>query len=240
MTQSKKFDHPYNVCAIDVGSPKRKNIGWCFIDFKKKKEITGRDLDELIPLIADTIKHNGLILGFEAPIIIPLRDELMKLTSARVCDGSFAWSGSAGTNVSVINIPIMRHIFKGIIKENKKISLFLNEKKFTANKNQIMIYEAFVSGKDKLDSSGDKQNRHILDAKYMARSCACNAKKHELPSTVLEPREETEYFNFAAAILLRCGFKSDTKTLNLETPIYKPTQKVLKNGCIDHKFNFGK
>ena len=240
MTAAKKFDHPYNVCAIDVGSPKRKSIGWCFIDFKKKKECTGPDLDKLIPLIVDTTKHNGLILGFEAPIIIPVRDELKELTSARVCDGRYAWSGSAGAIVSVINIPIMRYVFNGIKKCNNKISFLLNEKNFKANKNQIMIYEAFVSGKDKLYSGSDKQYRHILDAKYMARSCAYYAKKHELPPTVLEPNEDTEYFNFAAATLLRCGLKSDTETLNLETPIYKPTQKVLKNGGIDHKFNFGK
>ena len=131
MTQSKKFDHPYNVCAIDVGSPKRGNIGWCFIDFKKKKECTGKNLDELIPLIADTTKHNGLILGFEAPIIIPMRDELMELTSARVCDGSKCLVGVCWRDsFAVINIPIMRHIFKGIKKRNKKISFFLNEKKF--------------------------------------------------------------------------------------------------------------
>ena len=233
MKAAKKFDHPYNVCAIDIGSPKRGRIGWCLIDLKGKKEFKGSDLDELIPIIADTTKYNGLILGFEAPIIIPVRDELMKLTKARVCDGRYAWSGSAGAIVTVINIPIMRYIFKGIKNQNKKISFFLNEKKFKADKNQIMIYEAFVSGED-------KQDDHIGDAKYMARSCAHFAKKHELPSTVLEPKEDTEYFNFAAATLLRCGFKSDTETLNLETPIYKPTQKVLKNGRIDHKFNFGK
>ena len=95
-------------------------------------------------------------------------------------------------------------------------------------------------GKINLIDGGDKQLRHIIDAKYMARSCAYYAKKHELPPTVLEPKEDTGYFNFAAAILLRCGFKSDTKTLNLETPIYKPTQKVLRNGGIDYKFSFGK
>ena len=240
MKAAKIFNHPYNVCAIDVGSPKRKSIGWCLIDFKKKKECTGSDLDKLTPLIAETTKHNGLILGFEAPIIIPVRDELMELTTGRACDGSYPWSGNVGANVAIINIPIMRYVFKGIKKCNKKISFFLNEKKFKAIKNQIMIYEAFVSGDDKLDNGGDKQKGHILDAKYMARSCAYYTKKHELPPTVLEPKEDTEYFNFAAATLLRCGFKSDTETLNLETPIYKPTQKVLKNGRIDHKFNFGK
>ena len=240
MTTAKKFDHPYNVCAIDVGSPKRKSIGWSLIDFKKRKETEGSDLYELIPLIAETTEENGLILGFEAPIIIPVRDELMRIAKGRVCDGRYAWTGFAGAIVTVINIPIMRYVFKGIKKQNKKISFFLNEKKFAANKNQIMIYEAFVSGKDKLDRGGDIQDRHILDAKFMARSCAYYAKKHELPPTVLEPKEDTEYFNFAAATLLRCGFKTDVAALNLETPIYKPTQKVLKNGRIDHKFSFGK
>ena len=220
---------PYNVCAIDVGSPKRNNIGWYHIDNKNEVvECCGKNLDELIPRISDTTKQNGLILGFEAPIIIPVRDELKELTSARACDGSFAWSGSAGAIVTVINIPIMRHIFKGIKERNKEISFFLNDEGFAAQPNQIMIYEAFVSGKDKLDSEGDKQDRHILDAKYMAKTCQIYAKKCVLPPTVLEPKEDTEYFNFAAATLLRCGFEKGIKSLNLETPIYKPNPEALK------------
>ena len=221
MIATKKYKHPYNVCAIDVGSPKQNNVGWYHIDNKNEVECFGKNLDKLIPLVAEATKHNGLILGFEAPIIIPVRDEFKELTSARACDGSSAWSGSVGANVSVINIPIMGYVFKGIKKLNKNITFFLNEEGFAAQPNQIMIYEAFVTGKD-------KQRDHIGDAKYMAKSCQIYAEERVLPPTVLEPKKNTEYFNFAAAVLLRCGFEKRIKSLNLETPIYKPNPEALK------------
>ena len=152
MTKEAKLKNKPNVCAIDIGSPKAGNIGWCLIDHKKKIECKGDKLADLIPQIGKVSKKNGLMLGLEAPLIIPIRDEEIKLTSGRQGDGNRPWSGSSGAVVSAINLPIMVYLFKGIKKQNKDVTFFLNEKGFEGKRNQIMIYEAFVSGKDKQDS----------------------------------------------------------------------------------------
>ena len=101
MKKLDKSKHPYNVCAIDIGSPKRENIGWCLINHeKKKKEITGKELDKLFPLIADATKNNCLILGLEAPLFVPVRKDEMHLTSARKGDGTRPWSAGCWSTSS--------------------------------------------------------------------------------------------------------------------------------------------
>ena len=60
----------------------------------------------------------------------------------------------------------------------------------------------------------------------MAQSCAHYTNKHELPPTILVDDPGTEYFNLAAAALLRCGIYEDIKTLSFKTPIYKPTPVI--------------
>ena len=221
MSKKAKLNRKPNVCAIDVGSPKRGNIGWCFIDFKKGVEKTGKKLDELIPLIGEATKKSSLMLGLEAPLIIPVRHEELRLTSGRHGDGNRPWSGSSGAVVAAINIPIMVYLFRSIHQHNKNVTFFVNKKGFEAKPNQIMIFEAFVSGKD-------KQPDHIGDAKYMARSCAFYTKTREYPPTILEHEDWIEYLNLAGTALIRSGLKKDIKYLNRTTPIYKPTSEVLK------------
>ena len=113
----------------------------------------------------------------------------------------------------------MVYIFNGIIKKNNNITFFLNEEGFEAKSNQIMIFEAFVSGEDKQEgvSGEDKQKGHIDDATIMAQSCAVYSNQYELPPTILEDDQGTEYFNLAAGLaLLRCGINEDIKTLSLK------------------------
>ncbi len=222
MAKKSKFKHIPNVCAIDVGSPRRGNIGWCFLDFKKGEEDTGKKLDELIPLIGEATKKSSLMLGLEAPLVIPVRDDEMSLTKGRPGDENMPWSGVAGAIVLALNLPIMVYLFKGIQKHNKDVSFFVNEKGFEGKRNQVMIYEAFVSGPDKIGT-------HIGDATYMARSCAHYTKTLEFPPTVLGHEGGVEYLNLAGAALVRSGLKKEVKVLNRITPIYKP-ESVLKKG----------
>ena len=60
----------------------------------------------------------------------------------------------------------------------------------------------------------------------MARSCVEYSKKQVLPSSILENEEFVEYFNLAAAALLRCGFEDNNSDLNAYTPIYKPLVEI--------------
>ena len=109
-----ELDDEYSICVIDIGSPKLGNLGWCLIDCQTGEEHSGFNLDELFPHVVKATKNNGLILGLEAPLFVPLRKDLILATRARKGEGKRPWSAGAGAQVLVINLTIMLYLFKGI------------------------------------------------------------------------------------------------------------------------------
>ncbi|NQZ14804.1 MAG: hypothetical protein HRT94_08290 [Alphaproteobacteria bacterium] len=215
-----KIKKPYDVCVIDIGSPKLGNIGWCFVHTKTYELHTGLNLDEVIPLISSSLQENGLILGLEAPLFVPLREDLMSATKARKGEGRRPWSAGAGAQVLTMNLPIMTYLFKQIKARYPDVQAFVNEDNFEALSGQIMIFEALVSGSDKGQS-------HMDDAQIMAEYCINFSKNKTLPLSILESEDDTEFFNLTSASLLRCGLLNDIATLNHKSPIYKPSENVL-------------
>ena len=91
--------HNYGVCVIDIGSPRLGNIGWSLIDGQTEKEWSGDQLDQLFPLIPEILDRQGLLLGLEAPLFVPLRSNLLHATKARKGEERRPWSagGSPGS-----------------------------------------------------------------------------------------------------------------------------------------------
>ena len=205
----------YNVLVIDIGSPKLGNIGWCLIETKTGKEFTGSHLDDLFPLLPSILEETGLLLGLEAPLFVPLRNNLMEITKGRLGEGRRPWSAGAGAQVLALNLPIMVYLFEGIKRQIPNVNISVNESSFTANPKQVVIFEALVSGVDKGSS-------HIEDATIMARSCVRYSKQKRLPPSILQKEEGISYFNLAAAALLRVGLINQSDSLHAYTSIYKP------------------
>lgn len=205
----------YHICVIDIGSPKLGNIGWCLLDTQLDKKYTGSDLDELFPLLPPMIKSQGLILGLEAPLFVPIRQDILLATKGRKGEKRRPWSAGAGAQVLAMNLPIMVYIFSKIRSFSGQIRYSLNEKTFSFSPDEIMIFEALVSG-------GDKGDTHINDAEIMATNCLIHAKSGRLPASILEIEEDTSYFNLAAAALLRCSLSDSISDLEEYCPIYKP------------------
>ncbi|MEM9399779.1 MAG: hypothetical protein AAF984_06185 [Verrucomicrobiota bacterium] len=203
---------PYSVCVIDIGSPKLGNLGWSFIDIKTAKEEHGVCLDTLIELIVKKMKSHALVLGLEAPLFIPIRQDLMLSTKARKGEGRRPWSAGAGAQVLAINLPIMSYLFSRL----KEATFIIKPDDFSTKRSEILLFEALVSGKDKGSS-------HIQDAQIMARYCASFSKRKMLPPTILEEEMNTDFLNLAAAALLQSGCIQDVDLLSSPSPIYKPT-----------------
>lgn len=210
----------YNVAVIDIGSPKLGNLGWCLIETDTDREYTGVNLDELFPLLPKILERKGMLLGLEAPLFVPIRDDLMKITKGRLGESRRPWSAGAGAQVLALNLPIMVYLFEGIKKQVPSVDIGINEMSFYSKPNQVAIFEALVSGSDKGSS-------HIEDATIMARSCAIYARKKRLPSSILQKEEGTCYFNLAAAALLRVGLINQTDALHQYSSIYKPENSLL-------------
>ncbi len=208
--------HNYGVCVIDIGSPRLGNIGWSLIDGQTEKEWSGDQLDQLFPLIPEILDRQGLLLGLEAPLFVPLRSNLLHATKARKGEERRPWSAGAGAQVLAMNLPIMVYIVEKFMDCGKELLFLLEEKKFFGSPKQVLIFEALVSGSDKGES-------HIADAQIMAKYCHQFSKNYLLPTSILEEEQGVRFFNLAAAALLKCGATHDISTLGLPAPIYKPS-----------------
>ena len=206
--------YPYSICVIDIGSPKLGNIGWSLMNNNGTDEWSGQELDELFPLISDQLEAGGLLLGLEAPLFVPIRDDLLLATKARKGEERRPWSAGAGAQVLAMNLPLMVYIFKKIINI-AKAEFIINSEHFSGATGQTLIFEAFVSGKDKGDS-------HIEDARIMSHYCAQYSKINRLPNTILEDEPGVSYFNLAAAALLQCGGIKNLNDLHIQSPIFRP------------------
>lgn len=205
----------YSICVIDIGSPKLGNIGWCIYDVIDKQYHKGTDLLKLYPLLNKLSKKTGLLLGLEAPLFVPLRANLLLTTKARKGEGKRPWSAGAGAQVLALNLPIMVHIFKNLFQLNQDLKFIFETKNFKAAKEEILIFEALVSGVDKGVS-------HIDDAEIMVKSCKKYLDNKLLPNNILEVEPEVEYFNLAAAALYRAGYLNEIEQIGADMPIFKP------------------
>jgi hypothetical protein len=187
------------------------------MSIEHRQEHTGFHLDDLLPHIQSGLNHQGLIIGLEAPLFVPIRDDLMLTTKARKGEGRRPWSAGAGAQVLAMNLPIMVYLFQKIQALCPKISWHLHESEFTGRPFEVMLFEALVSGTDKGTS-------HIHDAQIMAQYCQKFSQKKQLPPSILDHEEGTEFFNLAAAALLRCGAALAPDILYAHTPIYKPSK----------------
>lgn len=204
----------YSICVIDIGSPRLGNIGWCLMDAHQQKT-RGTELDELIPLLALESKHSGLILGLEAPLFVPVREDLLLATKARAGEGRRPWSAGAGAQVLAMNLPIMIYLFKRLKLATENLEVLVEEEKFTASPTQILVFEALVSG-------ADKGQTHVEDAEILVDYCKKFSQKMQLPPSILQAEPDTTYFNLTAAALLQCGLSDNLATLQAASPIYKP------------------
>ncbi len=205
----------YNICVIDIGSPKLGNIGWCLFDLTHQAPFTGTDLQELFQLFHSRNLKGALTLALEAPLFIPVRDDPMKMTKARLGEGSRPWSAGAGAQVLALNLPIMCRIFQELHHAYPAHQFIMDAGQFAAQEKQILISEALVSGKHKGIS-------HVDDATIMAKYIQSFSIDNKLPPSILMAEKETTYLNLAAAALIKNQIHSAQQMIDVPCPIFRP------------------
>lgn len=205
----------YSVCVIDIGSPKLGNLGWYLWDAHQQVHSAGDDLDALFPPLLEAGAHTGVLLGLEAPLFVPIRQDPLLMTKARAGESPRPWSAGAGAQVLALNLPIMTYLFQQLQSAAVDWRYCIDHKEFYANSGDLLLFEALVSGSNKGQS-------HIEDAQIMTNYCLSYALNKQLPPSILQDEENTTYFNLAAAALLRVGAHSMAEYLDCPSPIYRP------------------
>lgn len=101
-----------------------------------------------------------MILGFEAPMYVPAKRDLMKSLQQRPGEGNRPWSGSAGATVAAISMAIVPALLDFLRAEVPKASAWQDWKRLPTEPGQMLVFEAFVSG--------GRSSGHDVDARQAA------------------------------------------------------------------------
>jgi len=145
------------VYAADIGSVARGRFGWFRLP-EPTLSSDYSDIRQLATLVADDLRGDRQVaLGFEAPQFVPVRQDPMRLTSARPGERSKPWSAGAGCGALATSIPEVVWILRQVIEllpEAPSATLSLPE--FRTGSAQLLLWEAFVTGAAKADThAGD-------------------------------------------------------------------------------------
>lgn len=195
------------IAASDIGSIKSGNFGWA-IDNPEAGRSQGTDIDAFIDgLISNLKSGNKVALGFEAPLFVPVRDEAIKVASARRGEGNRSWSAGAGTGALATGLVQTLYIFRKLHQSGiHDLTTEVDWYKFSSGTGSLFIWEAFVT-------AAAKGITHEDDAVL-----AVEAFTSALPDpTVSNAIEEEETFSLVGAGLLRAGLSTDISLL--EKPV---------------------
>ncbi len=210
------------IYACDVGSTLQNNFGWARIN-EGENIICSHDIDELIRYIIKDYNNLPIAIGFECPLFIPIPNNANQLSKERNGDGNRSCYASAGLSVTTLGLHQLAYILNKIKQNNTNISFTLDWGKWLLDKpkNEILIWEAFVSG--------DAHSKcHIEDAVTAAWEFKERYNNNNLNSDV-SLQNNTESLNLAAVAMLWSGFQLNNNDLHEEKLlVIKPDQRHKK------------
>ena len=206
------MNHWKQVAAIDIGSPKnhQKKIGW-FIDsahsIKYGHSLDGVDgfIDSLT--IALQNENEPLALGFEAPMFVPVRENVEELTKAR--EGEIRknfknrpFSAGAGASVLVTGMVVALYILRKLRKSFPDVEPTLNWCDKPTKTKRLLLFEAFVSEQQPSKNS----DPHIQDARTAVEAFqGIVTGKYKTK----QAKSDTEFLSLLGAILLQADWSKD-------------------------------
>ena len=203
------------VGVIDIGSPKRNNIGWAIVG--DNGCCCGKDLDECVDKLAAGLRAGPLALGFEAPMFVPMREKAKELTEARCGERTRAFSATAGATVLVtatVVVPYVLAALRKAVPDAKATMKWEPWQRQEAGCAKLLLFEAFVSGKSK------KQGRtHEEDATSAAQDLYGRLLKKE----PIEPAVTVDKgFNILGAMMIRTEWECSSGVLSEPCLVVKP------------------
>lgn len=135
----------FAIFAVDVGGPKK--FAWV-----ASSGAQGEDGESLVrALLSAFVGNKRVALGFECPLFIPVPREWKGIGKARVGEYDRAWSGGAGATVTTYGLHEVAWVLNRLrCSLSKQPPLFVSPEPWLKSSDVgLLLWEAFVSGKDK-------------------------------------------------------------------------------------------
>lgn len=194
------------VACADVGSVEKGNFGWAIC------EPPGAMLEvpdhSSIEQLANEISHRlnkgeFIALGLECPLFVPISDDPVNLTRARVGEGNRPWSAGAGSGALAIGVAEATWLLSRV-KGNLTVppTATVEWAAFVSGSARLFLWEAFVSRTSKATS-------HHGDA-ALAVAAFCRALPNPEEADMIR---SVSVFSLIGAALLRSGWLVPTNIL---------------------------
>ena len=188
MSKASPMPCPVPVFAVDVG--RADCLGWavCLPEMKGRPRRANKALrgfDPLVEMVAAQFKkHRKIAIGFEAPLFLPVRDDINRLTAARSGESgpskgritAFPWSAGAGATAALLSLPLMGRFFRELaLLLGTRPAVFFDWQAFSLADQGIFIWEAFVVGDAKSTFSGidgHNEDARIAVAAFLMKMAA--------------------------------------------------------------------
>jgi hypothetical protein len=146
-------------CA-DVGSVRSGNFGWARSEAETGSvaEYDTSSPTDLAEAVVFELHHGRpASLGFECPLFVPVPASDAALGAARHGEGNRAWSAGAGSGALTTGLVQVAWVLAAVRARCPEEPLHLEWQSFEANRQGLLVWEAFVS-----DSAKGKS--HVEDA----------------------------------------------------------------------------
>lgn len=192
---------PSLVAVVDIGSPARDRLGWATSSGSEG----GGDLDRLLFEIAAALELGPVALGFESPLWIPVRTNLISVLEQRKGEAGRSWSASAGANSLCAGLGVVLYALSTLRRIAPQARASLDFRSPPSTPQSLFLFEAFVSG-------SDKRGDHCAEAKAVVDGFA-NVSQSLSSAQRLDAEP---CLNILGALLLRTGWSTDLALLRSE------------------------
>jgi len=139
---------------LDVGSPKRGNVGWAILDGENRK--TGRELDCFTQILASHLRAGDrLALGFECPLYVPRRADVFAMTDRRLGEEGLNWCGGPGSSVLATGLVQVNWVLTQLATAVPTATATTRWNEFCRGKSRIFCWEAFITSRAGVVISSD-------------------------------------------------------------------------------------
>lgn len=211
---------PDVVACLDVGSPKKNNVGWAVV--RGDDRTTGRDIVAFVDALGNHLTSGRTVaVGFECPLYVPKREDATLMTGRRLGEGSLNWCGGPGSSVLATGVAQVNWVLSALVKRVKGLSGTTRWSEFSRREHSLFVWEAFITssaGTDITLDTRDDVSAHEKDALCgaLAFSRICPA-SDGLPSDL----HDEPAISLIGLHLLESGLSSDMRLLSETCTVLK-------------------
>lgn len=137
---------PDVVACLDVGSPKKGNVGWAIL--YDGLRMTGGDLNAFVSPIAECLKAGQTVaVGFECPLYIPRRTDIECMTSPRLGEVGLNWCGGPGASVLATGLAQVNWCLVRVAELAPEVRGTTRWDDFAAGRAPLYCWEAFITSR---------------------------------------------------------------------------------------------